>query len=222
MNKQELIERIEGLKNIFGNKTKYIEKNTVIELVSKLDEPKSGHADEAPRYVKNVLARLRELPLHNREVWLKVIMSEFGQDFSNAKWREGYEQGKVEGMVEREKVKIPSVVAQWIGYAKGWNKGLNYALSNASDEVLEWLCVDKLKRQEIFARAWIDGYEIQETRYVVTDGNHLYFKGYQEDVDIVILVDEQPGTMEYVKKFNTKEEAQKAADILGWKVQEVE
>ena len=37
-----------------------------------------------------------------------------------------------------------------------------------------------------------------------------------------ILVDEQPGTMEYVKKFNTKEEAQKAADILGWKVQEVE
>lgn len=50
----------------------------------------------------------------------------------------------------------------------------------------------------------------------------LYFKNYQEDIEIVILVDEQPGTMEYVKKFNTKEEAQKAADILGWKVQEVE
>ncbi len=99
---------------------------------------------------------------------------------------------------------------------------MHYALSNASDEVLEWLCVDKLKRQEIFARAWLDGYEVEETKYVVTDGNHLYFKGYQEDVDIVILADEQPGTMEYVKKFNTKEEAQKAADILGWKVQEVE
>jgi hypothetical protein len=59
-------------------------------------------------------------------------------------------------------------------------------------------------------------------KYVVTDGNHLYFKNYQEDIEIVILVDEQPGTMEYVKKFNTKEEAQEAADILGWKVQEVE
>lgn len=128
----------------------------------------------------------------------------------------------IEQLDEPGKVKIPSVVARWIGYAKGWNKGLHYALSNASDEVLEWLCVDKLKRQEIFARAWLDGYEVEETKYVVTDGNHLYFKGYQEDVDIVILVDEQPGTMEYVKKFDTKEEAQKAADILGWKVQEVE
>ena len=33
------------------------------------DEPETGHADEAPRYVKNILARLRELPLHDREVW---------------------------------------------------------------------------------------------------------------------------------------------------------
>lgn len=39
MNKQELIERIEGLKNIFGNKAEYIEIDAAIELVSKLDEP---------------------------------------------------------------------------------------------------------------------------------------------------------------------------------------
>ena len=39
MNKQELIERIEGLKNIFGNKVEYIEIDAAIELVSKLDEP---------------------------------------------------------------------------------------------------------------------------------------------------------------------------------------
>lgn len=128
----------------------------------------------------------------------------------------------IEQLDEPGKVKIPSVVARWIGYAKGWNKGLHYALSNASDEVLEWLCVDKLKRQEIFARAWLDGYEVEETKYVVTDGNHLYFKGYQEDVDIVILADEQPGTMDYVKKFDTKEKAQEVANILGWKVQELE
>lgn len=57
-------------------------------------EPETGHADEAPRYVKNILARLRELPLHDREVWLKAIMSEFEQDFSHAKWREGYEAEK--------------------------------------------------------------------------------------------------------------------------------
>lgn len=39
MNKQELIEQIKGLKNLFGNKAEYIEIDTVIELVSKLDEP---------------------------------------------------------------------------------------------------------------------------------------------------------------------------------------
>ena len=39
MNKQELIERIEGLKNLFGNKAEYIEIDAAIELVSKLNEP---------------------------------------------------------------------------------------------------------------------------------------------------------------------------------------
>lgn len=39
MNKQELIERIEGLKNIFGNKSEYVKIDTVIELISELDEP---------------------------------------------------------------------------------------------------------------------------------------------------------------------------------------
>lgn len=97
MKKQELIERIEGLKNIFGNKCEYVKIDFVIELASELDEPEAGHADEAPRYVKNILARLRELPLHDREVWLKTIMGEFERDFSRAKWREGYEQGKLEG-----------------------------------------------------------------------------------------------------------------------------
>lgn len=39
MSKQELIERIEGLKNLFGNKAEFVEIDAVIELISKLDEP---------------------------------------------------------------------------------------------------------------------------------------------------------------------------------------
>jgi gp178 len=39
MNKQEFIERIKSLKNIFGNKCEYIEIDAVIELASELDEP---------------------------------------------------------------------------------------------------------------------------------------------------------------------------------------
>ena len=118
---------------------------------------------------------------------------------------------------EPEKVKIPQFVAKFIAEQKELGHTLSYSIdASMSDRVAEWYW----DNSELFARAWLDGYEIQETRYVVTDGNH-YFKNYQEDIEIVILVDEQPGTMEYVKKFNTKEEAQEAADILGWKVEEV-
>lgn len=39
MNKQELIERIEGLKNLFGSKSEYIKIDEAIRLISELDEP---------------------------------------------------------------------------------------------------------------------------------------------------------------------------------------
>ena len=134
-------------------------------------------------------------------------------------------------IVDKPKIKvtIPQSVADWIRKCKTFKSfavSLSFALepnvwevNGLSHDCIEWLA--DAENQELFARAWLDGYEIQRTKYVVTDGNHLYFKNYQEDIEIVILVDEQPGTMEYVKKFDTKEEAQKAADILGWKVQEV-
>lgn len=134
----------------------------------------------------------------------------------------------LEQLDKPEKVKVPQFVADWIRKCKTFKNfiaSLSFALqpvvwaeNSLSDECIDWLM--NADNQEIFARAWLDGYDIQETKYVVTDGNHLYFKKCQEDIEIVILVDEQPGTMEYVKKFDTKEEAQKAADILGWKVEE--
>lgn len=120
-----------------------------------------------------------------------------------------------------EKVTIPQLIAEKIEYCKETD---GYSLFHAMDYCYNFKeCADWLENnEEVFAHAWLDGYELQGRKYVVTDGNHLYFKNYQEDIEIVILVDEQPGTMKYIKKFNTKEEAQKAADILGWKVQEVE
>ena len=167
MNRQELIERMEDLKNLFGSKPEYVKIDTVIELISELDEPEAGHADEAPRYVKNVLARLRELPLHNREVWLKAIMSEFGQDFSHAKWREGYEQGKFEGMVGREKVTVPQFVADWIERSKQEKRNLRNALNNGGEKMRLWF-LDQ-ENYDLFGRAWLDGYEVEkEKRYKIS------------------------------------------------------
>lgn len=91
MNKQDLIKKYEKeAEFIYGFPV--IRLSLILEDLKQLDEPEAGHADEAPRYVKNILARLRELPLHDREVWLKAIVGEFERDFSSAKWREGYEQ----------------------------------------------------------------------------------------------------------------------------------
>lgn len=199
MNKQELIERIEGLKNIFGNKVEYIEIDAAIELVSKLDEPKPGHTDEAPRYVKNILARLRELPLHDREVWLKAIMSEFEQDFSRAKWREGYEQGKLEGawvgnqLKDADKIRqelnkpvITHFVADWYEENKDNFEGnlylFIYNLTSIFDsaklnEFERWFLTAGTKPLQTLINMHQFGYEVEkEKRYLVKVkgicGNH--------------------------------------------------
>jgi len=219
-NKQELISKYELIKNSYNFKV--VATDDIISDLKRLDEPEKGYAEQSPQYLKNILARLRELPLHDREVWLKAIMSEFEQDFSLAKWREGYEQGRFESMREREKVKIPQFVADIIEKYKGKNAPILDIFDEKylNERYRNWL-ISSLNAYDRAARAWLDGYEVEKTKYVVTDGNHLYFQKYQEDIEIVILADEQPGTMAYVKKFDTKEEAQKVADILGWKVEEV-
>lgn len=141
MNKQKLIRKYKELWKEHSPFYEPVPYTSMVELFLKelkqLDEPETGHADEAPRYVKNILARLRELPLHDREVWLKAIMGEFEQDFSHAKWREGYEQGKFEGewadqqLKDADKVRrelnkpvIPQFVADWIEECKAKGKKL--------------------------------------------------------------------------------------------------
>ena len=221
MKKQELIERIEGLKNIFWNECEYVKIDFMIELVSELDEPEAGHADEAPRYVKNILARLRELPLHDREVWLKTIMGEFEQDFSRAKWREGYEQGKVEGLIEREKVTIPQFVADWIGVCKEHLTSALYLAmtpsflkaNNQSIEFISW--IEKKENQELFARAWLDGYEVEkEKRYRVKmkGVGDISFLNHDLQGDSWFINNGDDGRI--FKAHHTREELEQAG--FGW------
>lgn len=133
MNKKEAIEKVKTMtvETLFS-RTLFVKQQEVIAIIEQIDEPTSGRAEEAPRYLRNILARLRELPEHDRNIWLKGIMGEFKKDFSHAKWCEGYEQGKFEGAVEAEK----------------------------SNKVV--IAYDRV------ARAWLDGYEVeQEKLYTV-------------------------------------------------------
>lgn len=246
MNKQELIERIEGLKNIFWNECEYVKIDFMLELVSELDEPEAGHADEAPRYVKNILARLRELPLHDREVWLKTIMGEFEQDFSRAKWREGYEQGKLEGAMEREKVIVPQLVADWISFVK--TNGLKFKNtygfyeeiapsddvyrvmyyifkeSIADKEIRKWVC-DNI---DTFARAWLDGYEVEkEKRYWVNvkgmqSSNFLNREVINDIWYMGNIVDLEPFTSRHTRKELEDAGFGWVFDCPGIEIEEVE
>ena len=138
--------------------------------------------DEKPRYLRNVLARLRGLPEHDRKVWMDEIMHEFANDYGSVKYTLGYEQGKFDGAVEAEKSNkpvIPQFVADWIDYCKE----NHFTITGAFDPVSEYgigiagtfkgsvyKCTRwALDNQNLFARAWLDGYEVeQEKRYEVS------------------------------------------------------
>lgn len=68
---------------------------------------------------------------------------------------------------EPQPVKVPQCVADWIEECK--EKGdlsLGGAIQLPCPEIYEWLM--DWKNQELFARAWLDGYEVkEEKRYLV-------------------------------------------------------
>ena len=77
----------------------------------------------------------------------------------------------------KEKVALPRPVANWISCVRGRNKTLHFALENAPEEVNLWFCEDEKNRQNIFARAWLDGYTVEkEKRYRVKMKNAYYNK----------------------------------------------
>ncbi|WP_271006697.1 DUF1642 domain-containing protein [Listeria seeligeri] len=67
---------------------------------------------------------------------------------------------------------IPQFVADWIEYCKKHCWGLSEALEDTyenscmPEEVMDWF-EDCRENQELFARAWLDGYEIKEPLYYI-------------------------------------------------------
>lgn len=220
MNKQELIERIEGLKNIFGNKCEYVKIDFVIELASELDELQ-------PLKLKDIISRMKQLFPNNRIDWINGILHEFGDDFGLWKYKDGYEQGKLEGLIEREKVTIPQYVADWIEKIKGKGEPLYYALDHTPPEEVDlWFCEDEVNRQNIFARALLDGYEVEEEKRFL-----VKMKGMDEDF-VVLKLDKIKDSWylgsdteyNYTKAKHTRKELEEAGfgDVFNSPLFEVE
>ena len=65
---------------------------------------------------------------------------------------------------ESQKVTIPQFVAEHIKHAKEIGRDLQDAMNSSSihKEVDEWLYTDN--NMELFARAWLDGYEVEKEK----------------------------------------------------------
>ena len=122
--------------------------------------------------LKDVIKRIKYFDLVTQAVWVNGILNELGSGFGLHKYYEGYKQGKLEGLIEREKVTITQGIADYIEYAKENDWDLQDAMDSdfiASEEdrkLSDWFYKDN--NIETFARAWLDGYEIEkEKRYIV-------------------------------------------------------
>lgn len=185
------IKKVKAIGNIIGfnidasgNETYNVQfpDMTIAELESyQFEEADAYHTNEKPLYLRNVLARLRELPEHDRKVWMDEIMHEFANDYGSVKYTLGYEQGKLDGAVEAEKsntVVIPQFVADWIDYCKENHLTITGAFDPVSEHGIGIAGTFKgnvykctrwaLDNQNLFTRAWLDGYEVEkERRYFV-------------------------------------------------------
>ena len=116
--------------------------------------------------LKDVIARIKKLDLGTQKVWLNEILNELGSDYGTLKYKAGYEQGKFEGALihceEPQKITVPQFVADWIERSKQEKRNLRNALNNGGEKMRLWFL--DLENYDTFARAWIDGYDVEEEK----------------------------------------------------------
>ena len=152
MNKQELIEHI-------GNTLdKYLKNTTFVKPVLSITE----------------IAKSDEVSLEFEIGKSCILLDDVSYQF-------GYDKGKLDGewvgqqLKDADKIRqelnkpvVPQFVADWIEKAKKWKLTLYYALDHSPEKVILWLNENEANRQITFARAWLDGYEVEkEKRYLV-------------------------------------------------------
>ncbi|QTR96372.1 hypothetical protein HCFMJIKG_01618 [Streptococcus equi subsp. zooepidemicus] len=94
-----------------------------------------GYAEQSPKYLKNIIAKMRELPEHDRAVWIKGIFKEFGIQ-NDISYYLGHKQGVLQAK-DSLKPEIPQFVADYIrceGMNKSEIKNLVDGLSNLIDK----------------------------------------------------------------------------------------
>lgn len=136
---------------------------------------------------------------------------------------------------EPQKVKVPQFVADWIEVCKEHLTTSLYTAmnpnfmkeNNQSFDLILW--IKKTSNQDLFARAWLDGYEVEkEKRYrVKMKGivNALSFLSYHKNADIWTVTDKN--NSDGHRAHHTRKELEEAGfgwvfDCPGIEIEEVE
>ena len=115
---------------------------------------------------------------------------------------------------DTQKVKIPRFLANWIESYKHAHFSLSYAMSNISPEIRQWMDGDCVTKAEVFARAWLDGYEVEKSKealYTVTlksSGQKLSY--HEKDEEYLFSSYNQC----FLKDKHTRKELENAG--FGW------
>lgn len=123
--------------------------------------------------LKDVIARIKGFDVGTQKVWLNEILNELGSDYGTLKYKVGYEQGKFDGAMEREKVTVPQFVADWYEKHKDdleydiWEYILHWGKQQKS-EFYEWMNHANNKPFQTLANMHQFGYTVEkEKRYLV-------------------------------------------------------
>jgi len=164
MNKQELIERIKGLKNLFCNKAEYIEIDAAIKLIEQLDEPQKT---VGPQFVAG---------------WLNYC--------------------KLTGVDLYHAFEIGDLYLGNYAYQKDYPKLKGY--------------FETEENQELFARAWLDGYTVEEEKWylVKMKGVTDQTRTLKRNIDIETWYFGNPTNYEDVNAHHTRKELEQAG--FGW------
>ena len=84
-----------------------------VEIPSHFVKNASDFVEKNQIKLKDVIARIKQLDIGARKVWLDEFLNELGSDYGTLKYKAGYEQGKLEGAMEREKPVVPQFVADF-------------------------------------------------------------------------------------------------------------
>lgn len=134
---------------------------------------------------------------------------------------------KMNDQPEHQKVKVPQYVAEWILKCQE----LNWTLPNLfapeafessfTRDTEEWLRQNK-QNYDILARAWLDGYEVEEEpKWVVRVGEKLLFKNFDDNEFPIFVIDDNPGSIQLAENFDLEKKAHNVQKEIGGTVEKV-